>query len=135
MKFIIPLIPRALLLPIAKNLGTIAYIFDRRGRKTGIANIQSTNKLGGISDSNAAKLIRKSYQSFTLSMCDLFWASNINEKNYSKFIQVEFENREAYEKARQNGAIWVTPHYGNFELISLVMGFYKTKFIYIHTYM
>lgn len=128
MKFIIPLIPRALLLPIAKNLGTIAYIFDRRGRKTGIANIQSTNKLGGISDSNAAKLIRKSYQSFTLSMCDLFWASNINETNYSKFIQVEFENREAYEKARQNGAIWVTPHYGNFELISLVMGFYKTKF-------
>ena len=109
MKFIIPLIPRALLLPLAKNLGTTAYIFDRRGRKTGIANIQSTTTAKGISDSNAAKLILKSYQSFTLSMCDLFWASNINKTNYSKFIQVEFENREAYEKARQNGAIWVTP--------------------------
>ena len=128
MEFIIPLIPRALLLFIAKYLGTTAYIFDRRGRKTGIANVQSTSQFKSISDSNAAELILKSYQSFALSTCDLFWASNINKTNYSEFVQVEFENREAYEKARQNGAIWVTPHYGNFELISLVMGFYNTKF-------
>jgi len=128
MRFIIPLIPRALLLPIAKNLGTIAYIFDRRGRKTGIANIRAANELKNFSDSNFDELILKSYQYFALSMCDLFWASNINETNYSKFIQVEFENKEAYEEAKRNGAIWVTPHYGNFELISLVMGFHKTKF-------
>ena len=128
MKFLIPLVPRAFLLPIAKNLGTIAYIFDRRGRKTGIANVQATIESKGISYSNPNELILKSYQSFALSMCDLFWASNLNQQNYSKFIQVEFENRDEYEKARQNGAIWVTPHYGNFELISLVMGFYKTKF-------
>ena len=60
MEFIIPLIPRALLLPIAKSLGTTAYIFDRRGRKTGIANIQSTTtEFKGISDSNAAEAYTK----------------------------------------------------------------------------
>ena len=111
MKFLIPLIPRALLLPIAKNLGTTAYIFDRRGRKTGIANVQAVKKLNGLSDSNAEDLILHSYQHFALSMCDLFWSSNINKTNYSKFIQVEFENKEAFEEAKQNGAIWITPHY------------------------
>ena len=128
MKLLIPLVPRALLLPIAKNLGTAAYIFDRRGRKTGIANVRAVNKLKKLSKSNSEELILKSYQQFALSMCDLFWSSNINKTNYSKFIQVEFENKKAIEKASRNGAIWVTPHYGNFELISLVMGFRNIKF-------
>ena len=56
-------------------------------------------------------------------MCELFWASRLNEENYSQIIQVDIEDREAYEQATKNGAIWVTPHYGNFEWISLMMGY------------
>lgn len=70
-------------------------------------------------------IARRSFQYFARSMLDLFWGVNLTAENYQRYIEVEFP--DAVERATQGG-IWITPHYGNFEWIALMMGFRGTPF-------
>jgi lauroyl/myristoyl acyltransferase len=119
----IPKLPRRAVLMLADALGSAAYLFDERGRSTGLANIQAAIAHGRLDAADPEALLKRSYQLFARSMCDLFWASRLTADNHSQFIQVEFEDRPAFERAAKKGAVWVTPHYGNFEWISLMMGY------------
>ena len=125
---IIPLLPRRIMLAMANALGKLGYLFDWRGRETALANVRCAISEGALPCNDPEELVQKSYQYFARSMCELFWASRLNEENYSQIIQVDIEDREAYEQATKNGAIWVTPHYGNFEWISLMMGYRQHPF-------
>jgi KDO2-lipid IV(A) lauroyltransferase len=120
---IIPLLPRPVLLALAKALGRLAFLFDRRGRETGLQNIRAAIAAGTLPDCDPEELIKDSYELFARGICDLFWATRLNADNYSRYIQMEVDDREAYDRATKEGAIWVTPHFGNFEWISLLMGF------------
>ena len=120
---VIPLLPRAVMLSMARILGDLAYLFDWRGRESALANVRSVIAAGILPCSNPDELIKKSYQFFARSMCELFWSARLNQENYSQFIQVDIEDQEAFDQATNEGAIWVTPHYGNFEWISLMMGY------------
>ena len=120
---IIPLLPRPILLSLAKALGRTAYLFDRRGRETGLQNIRAAIAAGALPRRDPEELLKRSYELFARSTCDLFWAQRLNDENYSRYIQVEIGDQAAYDEAVRDGAIWVTPHFGNFEWISLMMGF------------
>lgn len=119
----IPMLPRRAVLALADGLGALAYVFDSRGRETGLANLRAAMAAGRLDRADPEPLLRRSYQFFARSMCDLFWAARLNAENHSQFIQVDFEDRAAFERAARKGAVWVTPHYGNFEWISLMMGY------------
>jgi lauroyl/myristoyl acyltransferase len=119
----IPKLPRQAVLALADGLAGAAYVFDSRGRRTGLANVRAAMANGHLDDGDPEALVKGSYRLFARSMCDLFWAARLTEENHTEHIQVEFEDRAAFEKAVKKGAIWVTPHYGNFEWISLSMGF------------
>ncbi len=119
----LPKLPRPAVLALADGLGSLAYTFDRRGRETGLANTRAAIAAGTLPERDPEQLVRGSYQLFARSMCDLFWAARLSRANYTEFVQVEFEDRAAFEKAAKAGAVWVTPHYGNFEWISLTMGY------------
>lgn len=120
---LIPLLPRQVLLALAKGLGRAAYVFDRRGRETGLANVRAAMAAGALPEGDAEAIVRRSFEFFARSTCELFWSSRLDRENYSEHIQVDLEDPAAFEKAAREGAIWVTPHYGNFEWISLMMGF------------
>ena len=126
-----PLIPRNLIVRISEQIGKLAFIFDTRGRITGEANVKCAIQSGQLTNVNPQNLILKSYQHFSRSAIDLFWGKRLNKKNYSKYIQIEFEDKKAHDEAIKNGAIWITPHYGSFEWISLAMGFLNVPFVVI----
>ena len=124
----IPKLPRRAVLSLADALGSAAYVFDARGRATGLANLRAAMAQGHLDEAAPEPLLKRSYRFFARSMCDLFWAPRLTAENHSRYIQVEFEDRAAFEKAAKKGAIWVTPHYGNFEWISLMMGYRDLPF-------
>jgi KDO2-lipid IV(A) lauroyltransferase len=51
-----------------------------------------------------------------------------HEETWQQFFTIHLPKLEDEEQARQTGAVWVTPHFGNFELVSMVWGFRGFKF-------
>jgi KDO2-lipid IV(A) lauroyltransferase len=121
---LVPLLPRRVMLWLAKALGSLAYVFDKRGRTTALENLRV---VFGDEKSEAQRraIARRSFQFFTRSMLDLFWGVNLTKENFERYIEVQFEVAEAGGRMK-NGGIWITPHYGNFEWVALMTGFRGT---------
>lgn len=125
--FAIPLLPRRVAHALGKLLGSLAFRLDRRGRETALENLALV--FGGQKDAaEIRRLARDSYRSFAQTVIDQFWGSRLHEGNYLDFCELDAEDLEAVERARETGAIWVTPHYSNFEWIALIMGFRGYRF-------
>jgi KDO2-lipid IV(A) lauroyltransferase len=58
-------------------------------------------------------------------MVGLFWAPRITGANIGRFVEVDESNRRWFYQiqGRGNGVIFITPHYGDWELMSLASGF------------
>ncbi|MCB1279795.1 lysophospholipid acyltransferase family protein [Prosthecobacter sp.] len=120
--FLLPLLPRRLVMALSRGIGSLAYLGDTRGRKTAIDNLRCA--FGDrYTDAERRRIARGSYQVFARTFLDLFWSPKLTEKNWQKHFVINITDPAAEEKAHQNGAVWVTPHFGNFELISQVWGF------------
>lgn len=125
--FVIPLLPRKGAHLLSKGLGSIAFHADKRGRNTAIENL--TLIFGEEKDEEEIKtLARDSYRSFAQTVVDQFWSRRLTKDNYEDYCELVMDDPDAVEKARETGAIWVTPHYSNFEWIAFVMGFRDYKF-------
>ena len=118
---IVPLMPRPVMLWLAKVLGSRAYLVDRRGRTTALENLRvvfGEEK----SEDERRRIARRSFQYFARAMLDLFWGVNLTKENFDRYVEVQFDEVEAGGRM-ENGGIWITPHYGNFEWTALIMGF------------
>ena len=125
--FSIPLLPRKAAHVLGRGLGSLACAVDKRGRSTAIENL--TLIFGDEKNAEEIRdLARDSYRSFAQTVVDQFWSRRLNEENYLDYCELEVDDMEAVEAAQETGAIWVTPHYGNFEWIALLMGFRGYKF-------
>lgn len=125
--FAIPLLPRRVAHALGTILGSLAFHLDGRGRRTALENLA----LVFGDEKTPAEIHRTavdSYRSFARTVIDQFWGSRLNRQNFSKFCDFEIEDMDALERARETGAIWITPHYSNFEWIALVMGFDDFRF-------
>ena len=125
--FAIPLLPRRAAHGLSRALGSIAFLVDKRGRNTAIENL--TLIFGQEKNEAEIRLLaRDSYRSFARTVIDQFWSRRLSADNYEKYIEVQIDDPEAVDAALETGAIWVTPHYGNFEWVGLMMGFRGYKF-------
>ncbi|MEM9018605.1 MAG: hypothetical protein AAGC68_16475, partial [Verrucomicrobiota bacterium] len=123
----IPLLPRKMAHLLGRCLGSLGYLADKRGRTNAIENL--TLIFGEEKDETEIKAIAKqSYHSFAQTVIDQFWSRRLNAENWADYCDLQVDDPEAVEAARETGAIWVTPHYGNFEWIALMMGFRGYKF-------
>ena len=120
---LIPLLPRPVLLRFSRALAAIAHCVDKRGRTTAMQNLRAVFPFSEKSDADLRRIVRRSYRLFAQSMADLFWSRRLTKDNYQNYVDYEFEDKESIEQARETGAIWVTPHYSNFEWIAFCMGF------------
>lgn len=125
--FSIPLLPRRMAQGLSRGLGNLAFAVDKRGRNTALENL-SLIFGDEKSEGEIRELAKDSYRSFARTVVDQFWSRRLNEGNYEKYCKVDLEDPQSVEAARDTGAIWVTPHYGNFEWIALMMGFRDYKF-------
>lgn len=120
--WLLPKLPRSWIMALSRGIGTLAYWGDKRGRKTALDNLRSA--FGDChTEAERARIARGSYQVFARTFLDLFWSPKLTADTWQRHFVINIADPGAEEKARQNGAVWVTPHFGNFELISQVWGF------------
>ncbi|MEO0415649.1 MAG: hypothetical protein AAF226_11935, partial [Verrucomicrobiota bacterium] len=123
----IPLLTRKAAQRLGVGLGNLGYKFDKRGKSISLANLKMV--FGDEKSPEELETIaRESYQYFARTVIDQLWSSRLTEENYQNYMKIEASDMAAIEAARETGAIWVTPHYSNFEWISLIMGFRGYKF-------
>ena len=122
MELLLPRLPRHVLLSFARLAGTLAWIADASGRSTAMENLRAAYR-GKLSTAERRRIVRRSYQNFGRAFADLFWASRLTHDNWHDLITHEEEDSAAIEEARKKGGLWVTAHFGNFEMAGLAWGF------------
>ena len=126
----IPALPRPLIFRLAKALGYAAWLLDRRERQTALENLRAVYG-DRFTLKERRKIARESFQHFAHTVLDQFWSRRLDRENYLNYCEIQMDDPGAIESARRTGAIWVTPHYSNFEWIALVMGFRCFEFTVI----
>lgn len=129
--WLFPRLPRRIVLVIAQGAGALVYLLDSRGRQTAHENLRVAFAREGISPEQVRRIALGSYQTFARTFIDLFWAARLTKENFHDFVHIRHEDVSAEELARRRGGIWVTPHFGNFELISYVWGFRGFPFVVV----
>lgn len=127
---LIPLLPRRGAHGLGSMLGAVAYVVDYRGRENALANLEAVFK-EEKSESERRRIARDSFRNFARTVIDQFWSSRLNRDNFRRYCEIEMTDPEVVEQAKETGAIWVTPHYSNFEWIALMMGFQGYEFTII----
>ena len=122
MEWLLPRMPRHVLLPFARFAGTLAWLADAGGRGTAIENLRAAYR-GTLKRDEMRRIVHRSYQNFARTFADLFWATRLTQDNWIRLISHEEEDPEAIEEAKKQGGIWVTAHFGNFEFAGLAWGF------------
>ncbi|MBE7498575.1 MAG: lysophospholipid acyltransferase family protein [Verrucomicrobiaceae bacterium] len=120
--WILPRLPRTVLLALARGLGTAAFYLDKRGRTTALENLRAAFGKQ-YNEPQRRRIARGSYQTFARTFLDLFWSTRLTQDNWQPFFDIHIPQPEIEEQARRTGGVWVTPHFGNFELVSKVWGF------------
>jgi len=105
---------------LAKFVGTLAYVLDRRGRAVASDNLRVA--LGERPD--ARSIICESYRQFVRTMFDLFWSPALTRENVEQYIRHEGLEVFADLQAQKRGVIVMCVHNGGFEWASLGAGFY-----------
>ena len=119
---IVPLLPRSLCYQLAQFLGAIAFLIDRRGRGVALSNLEVA--LGReLSPPERRRIARKSYQSFATTLLDLLWSPRLNKNNFRRYLDIENLERAERDAGVARSGIVASIHYGNFEWLSLAMGF------------
>lgn len=112
---------------MARGMGSVVCFFDKRGRKTCRENLVAAFQ-GKLSEEEIRRITRGSYQTFARTFLDLFWSSKLTPENWPRYVRIDHGAEEAEAVARRTGALWITIHFGNFELASLFWGFRGFKF-------
>lgn len=111
---IVPILPRRAILVIASVLGSVAFHTSRKARRVGMSNLDiafgkefpMSEKLG---------ILRKSYQTFSLVMLDIFWFSRRSEARIRKYVEFD---ASCAATLRTRPAVSITGHIGNWEIIA-----------------
>ncbi|MEY2480909.1 MAG: Kdo2-lipid lauroyltransferase/acyltransferase [Verrucomicrobiota bacterium] len=119
---LIPLLSRKACARCARIFGALAATFDRHGRRVALSNLEAA--FGDrFSPTQRSTIVRESYQNFARTMLDLFWAPRLTRENFLRYIDIEDLERFKKEIAPSGSCIFACLHYGNFEWVSLGMGF------------
>lgn len=114
---VIPRLPRRAVLSIVAIGGRLGMRFDRRGRKIGLANLQTA--FGAEKSAGERKeILRQCYITMLRTFLDVIWFGHKTEKRLARYVTVDPSVQPFLCKENQ---VCITAHYGNWELIGLAM--------------
>lgn len=119
---ILSLLPLTFTARVGEVIGRLIYLIDRRHRTIAINNLKLT--LGKDKDMDELSLIAKrSLENLGRSAGEFISIKRYTKENIKEFVAVEgWENfKSAYEEGK--GVIFLTGHFGNWELLALAMSF------------
>ncbi len=122
----IPRLSRPWVLRLATVAGRTAYWMDGRGRRLAYENLSLAVSEGGLdlAGRSARQVVLACYANFARTFIDLFWFAGRTAEQAREWIVIEGAERFERVASRGDAAIYVTPHYGSFELSSLAVGFF-----------
>ncbi|MDZ8119830.1 lysophospholipid acyltransferase family protein [Pontiella agarivorans] len=115
LKWTIPLLPRRMVIGLARFAGWVALRLPIREREVGLKNLDA---VFGDSKSTAEKkaILATSLATFTQTMFDVFWFSKNPAKRIADFVT--FDPSPLVERFFEDGAvICITAHMGSWEIL------------------
>src|SRR5205814_8283824 len=115
---LVPLLPRRVCLALARFLGFLMSIFDRRGRAVALANLEAA--FGDEwSVLQRRKIARESFQHFARAMLDFLWSPRLTRENLSRYVELENFDETLSADGPERSILIACYHYSNFEWLSL----------------
>ena len=115
--------PDTIKFPIIKGLARLAYFIDTKHRNIAKANLDLAfdNQMSG---EEKQKIIKKTYENLLFNLADFIQNQGISKEELLK--KVRFENADIVQEAQKSGRpiIFMTAHYGNWELLPLAISLY-----------
>jgi len=124
---LVPTAPRGLLRLIAHGLGTLAFFVHADGRRTAIANLHAAFP-GRYTDEEVEDLALQCYRSWAQTFLDQFWTRNLTAETFRQYVAYEFPPGLDVATIRRRGAIWMMPHYSNFEWGAAGLSFFDIHY-------
>jgi KDO2-lipid IV(A) lauroyltransferase len=116
---LVPLLPQSFWIGASRIVGSAAFAFDRRARRVAISNLEAA--FGErFAEIERHRIARESFQHFSRTMLELFWSSNLNRQNSSRYV--ELVNADEIE-AVAGHFIMAVFHYSNWEWLSAGGGY------------
>jgi lauroyl/myristoyl acyltransferase len=121
--WLLPRLSRRAILFLSDVVGSVAYAADYRGRTTAHENLRVAFARERITPDQVRRIAQASYRTFARTFIDLFCSLKLTRETCTDRVRIRWEDPETEAAARERGALWVTAHFGNFEMVSLAMGF------------
>ncbi|HNX52839.1 MAG TPA: lysophospholipid acyltransferase family protein, partial [Pontiellaceae bacterium] len=114
---VVPRLPRRALLGLAWLGGNLAFLFDRRGRRVGLANLDLAF---GDAKSAAEKraILRAAFITMTRTFLDVIWFGTDSKNRLNRYVELDSSVQQFLCPKNQ---ICVTAHFGNWEVIGQMM--------------
>jgi lauroyl/myristoyl acyltransferase len=116
---LIPLLSRRACAWLARFVGRVAFLLDKKGREVTLANIEAA--LGDeYSAEEQLRIGRASYESFARTMLDLFWAPRLQRAGWEKYVEVE--GLEHFDAVAGKPCVVLCAHHAGVEWTGLACG-------------
>jgi lauroyl/myristoyl acyltransferase len=117
-ELVFPRLPADVVLAFADVLGTIGWLFDRRGREVGRQNLEAV--FGGTkSRRERARILRASYRNAVRVEALLFHLQPLTRARFERWVRVDPDHLEEIRRLAGEGwrGVIVAGHHGNWELL------------------
>jgi KDO2-lipid IV(A) lauroyltransferase len=112
------LIPSRVLLPMGSVLGLLVYLFDGAHRRVALENVAAA--LPARSPREQRRIVRSAFQHFGRLLVELLKFSTLSPAAMLARVEFEGEDRVRAAFAHGKGVIFVTGHFGFWELQAMV---------------
>ncbi len=112
--------PKKIQRPFIEGLARLVHALDARHRH--IANVNLDLAFGEtMPKEEKERIVRKTYENLLFNLADFVRNQGISREELEK--KLRFENQQIVDEAKRSGRpiVFITAHYGNWELISLAM--------------
>lgn len=114
---VIPHLPRRAVLVLARFGGSLGFLFDRKGRAVGLANLDIA--FGGSKTLREKKaILRASYTTMIRTFLDVIWFGSGSEKKLNRYVDLDENVQKLFCTKNQ---ICITAHFGNWEVVGQIM--------------
>jgi Kdo2-lipid IVA lauroyltransferase/acyltransferase len=117
---LLPLLTRKMFVRVANFAGWIAFHLMTRDRRIALTNLD----LAFGQDKSAEEkrhIARSAFQTFARNFLGLFWMRRLRRETLARLVEVDAEGLRCLQDchARGKGVIFVTLHYGEWEMLAL----------------
>ena len=121
---VIPRLPRRVITGLAYLGGNLGFLFDRRGRQIGLANL--TVAFGDTkTPAEKRSILRASYITMTRTFFDVIWFGSRSKERLTRYVELDSSMQPLLCQKNQ---ICITAHFGNWEVVGQMMALHGFPF-------